>query len=96
MTARSFTLQRPRAYGRAVTGGQLGLDGIADDGPDARALITDLGHRGYGDAAIAAQLNAQGVRTPSGRGSWHASTVAHHRDPQGWADYVRRYRRGGS
>lgn len=76
--------------------GQLGLDGIADEGPDPREVIAELAGQGYGDAAIAAQLNARAVATPSGRGRWHASTVAHHRDPVGWRDYVRRYRRGGS
>jgi len=79
-----------------VAGGQLGLDGVADDGPEPREVIAELVGRGYGDAAIAAQLNARGVRTPSGRGVWHASTVAHHRDPEGWRDYVRRYRRGAT
>lgn len=59
---------------------------------EARAEIVRLRAAGHGKKLIARTLNANGVPTPSGRGSWHPSTVRHFEDPSGWAAYMRRYK----
>ena len=72
---------------------QQTLGGMPDPPPDARAMIRELAAAGYTDTGIAAHLNANGVRTPSGSGDWTASKVLQQRDPDGWARYMRAYRR---
>lgn len=59
---------------------------------EARAAIVQLRADGHGRKLIARTLNARGIPTPSGRGSWHPSTVRHFEDPSGWAMYMRRYK----
>jgi hypothetical protein len=50
---------------------------------------------GLSYAAVAARLNAEGVPTTSGVGSWHSATVRRlvdHQAHETWNAYMRRYR----
>lgn len=60
---------------------------------EARPTIAALRAEGLGPTAIARQLNATGVSTPSGRGRWYPETVIRHMDPGRWNAYMREYRR---
>ena len=55
-----------------------------------RELILGLQREGHGLRSVAAQLNARGIPTPSGRGQWWAATVRQYLDPAGHAADVAR------
>ena len=58
----------------------------------ARPRIVKLRAAGYSWQRIAARLNADGIRTPTGHGPWHGASVWQHADPARNAARMRQYR----
>ena len=60
----------------------------------ARPIIVALRDQGRSWRAVARQLNAARVPTPSGRGQWQGSTVMRHLHADAHAAYMRGWRAG--
>lgn len=75
MTDRSEAIKRALA-GRKAAGVQLGHRSTVPE--TTRAMIATLRASGMTWMQVASRLNADGVPTPSGRGSWHPTSAKRH------------------